>query len=219
MSRIWVFLVTVGIVSLAFLGGRQIVLTTECVNSVCQLTASTSKPAIVAALCLWAFLPFYPHRPGRPHIFYPVTMWERAAAFFVDFTVCFIGTAPVLVLPALWAEAQATGEFRWGFQRDYARISDIVLVELPVLAALALVFGYFYAHSVLGRRTLGQYLLGYRLEGLPEADQPPAYALNILLGFVGAAVWPFSLALAAGRKDKAAWWNLRSRTRLVRVEM
>lgn len=212
MSRIWVFLVSLCIVSLAFLGDPQTVLI-----SGPGVEASTSKPAIVASLCLWAFLPFYPQRPGRPDLAYrPITMWERAVAFNVDFAVYFIGMLPVSILPALWIEAQATGEFQWAVQRDYFRPSD-VLVNILTLADFALILGYFYAHAVLGRRTLGQYLLGYRLEGLPDDDRPPAYALNTLLGFVGLMVWPVSLGLAAGRKDKAGWWNLRSRTRLVRV--
>ena len=213
MSRIWVFLVSLCIVSLAFLGNPQTVLI-----SGPGVEASTSKPAIVASLCLWAFLPFYPQRPGRPYLANdPVKMWERATAFHVDFAVSFIALLPVLVLPALWGEAWATGEFQWAIQRDYFRTSDIVLVHIHILALFVLNFGYFYAHAVLGRRTLGQYLLGYRLEGLPDDDRPPAYALNTLLGFVGLMVWPVSLGLAAGREDKAGWWNLRSRTRLVRV--
>jgi len=58
--------------------------------------------------------------------------------------------------------------------------------------------------------------MGFRVEGAPDADPPPNFALNVFLGWIGLCLWPISLIEAARREDKLFWWNLRARTRVVR---
>lgn len=217
MSRTWVFCALVAIFVAMFSTAPHQGFNSTCINDQCYMSASASLPALIASVVLVAFVTFYPQEVGTPMHVEPIKIWEGFAAFFIDFLVVLSATSPIATLPILLAEADATGSFQWSFERDFSRPTDASLAFPGVLAMFAVLFAYFYIHPAIGRQTVGQFLLGFRVEGVPGVGKRPAFALNVLLGYIGLCAWPISLYLAANRRDKAFWWNLRTRTRVVRV--
>lgn len=217
MRRTLVFCALVAILVAEFATAPQHGFNSTCINDRCYMSASTSFLALVASAVFAAFVIFYPQEAGTPIHVEPIKIWEGFAAFFIDFLVVLSATSPIATLPILLAEADATGIFQWRFERDFSRPTDAALAVPGVLSGFAVFFAYFYIHPAIGRQTVGQYLLGFRVEGVPGSDNKPDFALNVLLGYIGLCVWPVSVYLAANRQDKAYWWNLRTRTRVVRV--
>lgn len=217
MSRTLVFCALVAILVALLATAPHQGFSSTCVNDQCFMSASTSLMGLVASGIMVAVGVLYPQKMGTPMHIEPIKIWERFAAFFIDFLAVLAATTPIATLPILLAEADATGSFQWSFERDFSRLSDGALAILGVLSMFAALFAYFYIHSAISRQTIGQYLLGFRVEGVPGTGKKPAFGLNVLLGYIGLCAWPVSVYLAAKRQDKAFWWNLRSRTRLVRV--
>jgi len=145
-----------------------------------------------------------------------VRIWERFAAFCIDYLIVFVISLTFSILPALLIESMTTGSFQWSFYRDFLRPTDWLFVP-AFLMIVAILFAYFYIHPVIGWGTIGQRIFGYRLEAVAGSAKHP-FGYNIFLAFVGLCAWPISLYLAAKREDKAFWWNLRTGIRAVRVE-
>lgn len=217
MSRTWVFWALVAIVVAMFATGPRQGFNSSCINDQCYMSASTSALALAMSMVLTAFAIFYPQAPQTSVYGPPVSIVERFSAFFIDFFVVMAAIVPTATLPVLFAEANATGIFRWAFERDFARPTDAALAFPSVLTIIALLYAYFYIHPVIGRQTVGQYIMGFRVEGVPGIGKKPAVGLSVLLGYIGLCVWPVSVYLALNRKDKAFWWNLRTGTQVVRV--
>lgn len=217
MSRTLVFCALVAILVASFAADPLQGFNSTCVNDRCFVYASTSPMGLISSGALIAFVTLYRQKAGAPMHLDPIKIWERSAAFFIDFFVVGSATSPIATLPILLTEADATGHFRWSFERDFSRAADSTLLVPAVLSMFAALFAYFYIHALIGRRTVGQYLFGFRVEGVPRTGKKPAFGLNLLLGYIGLCAWPVSVYLAAKRQDKAFWWNLRTRTQLVRV--
>ena len=217
MSRTWVFWVLVAIVVAMFATGPRQGFNSTCINDHCYMSASTSPQALVVSIFLTAFVVFYPQAPQTSAYGQPVSIVEGFSAFFIDFFIGLAAIAPIATLPILLAEADATGNFRWAFEREFARPSDAALALPGVLAIFGFLYAYFYIHPVIGRQTVGQYVMGFRVEAIPGVGKKPAFGLNVFLGYIGLAMWPVSIYLALSRQDKAFWWNLRTRTQVVRV--
>lgn len=217
MSRTWVFCVLAAMLVAVFSISPHQGLNSTCINDHCYVSASASLLALIASPIMTAFVIFYPQEATTGVRVEPVKIWERFVAFVIDFLVVVSTASPIAALPILLAEARATGHFQWSFERDFLRPSDLALVFPAVLSMFVALFAYFYIHPVIGRQTVGQYLLGLRVEGVPGTGRKPAFALNVLLGYIGLCAWPISVYLAAKRQDKAFWWNLRTRTRVIRV--
>ncbi|WP_143435534.1 RDD family protein [Henriciella aquimarina] len=154
----------------------------------------------------------FPQREGRP-TYGPVRLWKRFLAFFIDFFVSVaIFTSP-LVLFELGLEASWTGHFSWQVERDFSRPTDWVHALLTFLM-LGGVFSYFWLLPKVGRATIGQYIMGYRVEPSPVRSGASQYAHRTFAAFVALCVWPLTLALAAGQtKPGEYWWDRVSRTR------
>lgn len=213
MGRAWVLLVVTALLVTIGASPPHV----EFNSSPDYMKVSTSVASLAASFVLIAFMALFPQKTGTAAHAEPVKIWERAIAFHIDYAVALLAVLPVVKVPMLLAEAVATGALQWSFERNFLRPIDYASILLEGLLGLAFVFGYFYVHSVAGRRSIGQYLLGFRVEGVPGADERPAFGLNVLLACIGLSAWPVSIYYAAKRRDKAFWWNLCTRTRLVRV--
>ncbi|MES1156859.1 MAG: RDD family protein [Alphaproteobacteria bacterium] len=218
MRRIWVFAALAAILIVNFGASPHEGFNSTCVNDQCYMSASSSLVSLIASAILAVFTVFYPQKAGESERTEPVKIKERFAAFLIDFFIVISAGGPVATLPILLTEAKAVGRFQWSFERDFSRPTDYVLAVPGVFFMFGLLFVYFYVHLLIGRQTVGQYLLGYRVEGAPSVEgKKPAWGLSVLLGYVGLCVWPISVYLAAKREDKAFWWNLQTDTRLVRT--
>lgn len=216
MGKLLVATVVAALLALEFTGAPQQGVSNTCVHDVCAMRASTSMLSIIGGLALLAFVWAYPQRSGGPDNAKPVTILQRLGAFYVDFLVVVASVGPLVTLPALLVEAHHTGSFQWGFERTFLRDTDLI-ATLPSVAFMFLaLFSYFYGHAVMRRQTVGQYLLGYRVEGTNDTGAP-SFAVNVILSFIGLCMWPVSTFMAQRRTDKAFWWNLATHTRAVRV--
>jgi hypothetical protein len=123
--------------------------------------------------------------------------------------------SPLAALPILAVEVKYADTFQWSFMREYSRPTDSLYFSLGGLAGFAALFLYFYQHGRLGRPTVGQYVLSYRV--VPSSGGKPSYALRVLLSFVGLCMWPVSVILASRNSHKTFWWDGATKTEVVRV--
>jgi hypothetical protein len=211
--RLVLVLVVVAFVAAGWASDGNIGASSECINRRCDVSASSSWLAVFTAFGLTGFMSFYPQRrcPGDPSRI--VGVWRRVGSFLVDFTFVLMIVAPLAALPILAVEAEYAETFQWSFAREYPRPTDWLLFTSGALAGFAALFLYFYQHERLGRPTVGQYVLGYRV--VPTSDGKPNYALRVLLSFVGLCIWPVSMILASRNSHKAFWWDGATGTKVV----
>ena len=216
MNRLFVLaVVVVAFIASGWVSHGNVGASSECINGQCVVTASSSWFAVVTAFGLAGFMWFYPQRrypldPSRV-----VGVWRRFGSFFIDFAFVLMIVSPLAALPILAVEAKYADPFQWSFVREYTRPTDWLLFSLGGLASFAALFLYFYQHARLGRPTVGQYVLSYRV--VPSNDGKPSYALRVLLSFVGLCMWPVSVILAARDSHKNFWWDGATNTEVVRV--
>lgn len=215
MGRLWVFAVLVALLVAQFATSSQHGFQANCVNDHCYVVAATSQVGLIASAVLAAFLILYPQlRPEVEHT-EPVKLWKRGVAFYIDFFVALSIAAPIATLPLLLEEGKITGTFQWHFERDFARPTDAALAIPAILGMFVVLFLYFYLHLQLKRQTIGQYLMGFRVEPEPGTD---ANAFNVvLLSWIGMCMWPFALYGAAKHPQKLFWWNEQTHTRVVQA--
>jgi hypothetical protein len=158
---------------------------------------------------------FYPQRQCPIDPSRVVGLWRRFGSFLVDFTFVLMIVAPLAALPILAVEAKYAETFQWSFARDYSRPTDWLFFSLGGLAVFAALFLYFYQHARLGRPTVGQYVLNFRV--VPSGDGKPSYALRVLLSFIGLCMWPVSVILASRNSHKLFWWDGETKTKVARV--
>jgi hypothetical protein len=187
----------------------------ECINGRCVVAASSSLLAVIAAFGLIGLMYFYPQRQCPLDPSRVVGVWRRFGSFLVDFAFVLMIVAPLAALPVLAEEAKYADTFQWSFAREYSRPTDSLYFSLGALACFAALFLYFYQHARLGRPTVGQYVLSYRV--VPSGGNKPSYALRVLLSFVGLCMWPVSMILASRNPHKTFWWDAATNTEVVRV--
>jgi len=146
-----------------------------------------------------------------------VGVWRRFGAFFLDFALVLLIVSPVAALPLLVAEASYTNTFHWSFHRHFARPTDVMYLMPSIGAALLALFFYFYQHALVGRQTIGQYVLAYKVTKSAGAARAPNWALRVILSFCGLCMWPISVVLALLNPQKNFWWDSVTGSSVVRV--
>ena len=213
MSRLWVLLLLIAVLVAQFATSSQHGFQANCVNDQCYVVAATSQVGLIASIVLALFLILYPQlRPQVEHT-EPVKLWKRGLALYVDFFVALSIAAPAATLPLLIEEGRVTGAFQWHFERDFARPTDAALAVPAILGMFVVLFLYFYIHLGLRRQTIGQYLMGFRIE--PEPDTEMNALSVVLLSWIGMCMWPFALYGAAKHPEKLFWWNVQTKTRVI----
>lgn len=187
-----------------------------CENNVCKVWAGASWWPVASGSALAAFLFVFPQSPGEPYRAEPVGVLARAIATLIDFVLLIAALAPVAAIPVLVLEGLSTDAFRWSYEREGVLADGLIRGPL-IVSVFAAMFWYFSRYPAKGRQTVGQYLMGYRMESPPGAERPAAFGAAALYGAFGMSLWPFTLAMAMRRPDKLFWWNERTRTRPVYV--
>lgn len=215
MGRLWVFVALVAILVPQFATSSQHGFQENCVNDQCYVVAATSQVGLIASGVLAAFLVLYPQIRSEAAHTAPGKLWKRGIALYVDFFVVLSIVAPAATLPLLLEEGRITGTFQWHFERDFARPSDTALAVPTILGMFVALFAYFYVHLRVGRQTIGQYIMGFRIESEPDAKMN-AFKL-VSLSWIGMCMWPFALYGAAKHPKKLFWWNVQTKTRVVQA--
>ena len=212
LSRTHVFCLVVAlylIVSLTSPKGQQSIMGPDLVIVSSSLPALLLGPAVFS-LCVARQ---QPTRLDESPL--PVTIWERMSALLIDFASVVVVTIPLISLPGLLLEWQATGTFSWAFEREFMRATDIVsgalfLVILPVL------YGYFVTLPRRGYATIGQYIMGYRIVPLDDFGAKPQYFHRVILSY-----FLICCILAWGylfRQDEGVyWWERKTHTIAMRT--
>ena len=176
-----------------------------CDLSQCIVSAGASPLAMMVSFVLAGFMLGYSQKPATIIIAGPpVSVIRQVAALFVDTGVVALIAFPVCSLLMPVVEALQTGTFAWTFQRSFLRISDFAILA-PLLISLAAMVGYFHWHIARGKRTVGEYLLGYMT--IPVAEKYPDAWRHAWRVMGGLFLWPFAAFAAAHRTDKTMWWN------------
>jgi RDD family len=218
MQRRTVFLVLVGAFLLSsWTSGGGIGVSSVCENTECLVAASASALSVVIAVGLALFVVLYPQTQAVFDFSRAVGIWRRFGAFVLDFALVLMVVSPLAALPILIAEGGYSGTFEWSFQRDFVRPTDGAYLMSGVVAGVLALFYYFYQHVRVGRPTVGQYVLGYRVIKAIGGDREPRYAMSVLTSFIGLCVWPVSVVLALCHPQKAFWWDSATGTAVVRV--
>jgi hypothetical protein len=186
------------------------------VNTDCVVAASSSALSVVVSVGLALFLLFLPQQRYVPDPTKVVGVWRRFGAFFLDFAFVLLIASPLAALPILLAEASHSGTFVWSFQRVFSRPTDSAYLLPGVFAVFVALFLYFYLHPRVQRPTIGQVVLGYRVEPA-DGNSTPRYGIRVVMSFIGLCAWPVSVILALRRADKAFWWDGATATGVVRV--
>lgn len=216
MSRTIVFVLVFGAFFLtSTMSGGSV--SSVCSNADCLVSASSSPFSVALAVGLLLFLVFYPQLENTADNTRVVGVWRRFGAFFLDFTLVLMSVTPLAALPFLWAEAGHTGIFQWSFEREFLRPTDSVYILPSVFAAFLALFYYFYQHARVGRQTIGQYVLGYRVVRASGIDGEPKYGMRVVMSFLGLCIWPISVILALRNSHKAFWWDAATGSNVARV--
>lgn len=217
MMRLLAFLVViVAFVLSTWASGGSIGASSECVNDDCLVAASSSALSIVTAIVLLLFLVFYPRHEEVPDLSKAVGVWRRFGAFFLDFALAILIASPIVTLPILFAEASHSGAFVWSFHRDFSRPTDSLYLAPAAFAMFLVLFLYFYLHARIGRATIGQYILGFRIRPA-DGNDAPKHGMRVVLSFMGLCVWPVSAILALCHPRKAFWWDSATATNAIRM--
>ena len=110
-----------------------------------------------------------------------VGFFRRTAAIYIDMCVAGFGIFPLVCMPALIIEYLATGNWAWGFQRDYLRQTDVFwLIPSPLIIFFGI---YYYSkwHFVNDKQTLGQHFLKFKLMPMAKEAQ---YSIRVLMPWI-----------------------------------
>lgn len=216
MKRSWVLAIVLIVLVAHSVFGVSNVLTDQCVNGSCVILARTSPIGLLGSVALLALTILVRPAPATPAVGQTVRLRRRVGAFFIDVFVAMMIVVPLAAMPMLLYAASVSKVFEWAVQVSQPDWWDHVIAVVLVISSVAGLALYYQLPLRRGRQTLGQYVLGYRLE--PSDSGKPQYAKLTMLSFVGACLWPISLAMAASRSDREFWWNRASGMHAVRLE-
>lgn len=143
---------------------------------------------------------------------------RRWFAFWIDFILAIMATAPILGLIPSLTEWRRTGFFAWNFERTTPAASDKVTITVTFML-LAIALTAYYVFPLLRRRpSPGSCVAGYQIT---TADDNPMTirraALRTLVGFVAAATPYLAPFIARDRKRGQFWLDAVFKTRAVKL--
>ncbi|HUZ95078.1 MAG TPA: RDD family protein, partial [Edaphobacter sp.] len=126
---------------------------------------------------------------------------RRWFAFWIDFILAIMATAPILGLIPSLTEWRRTGVFAWNFERTTPAPSDKVTVTITFMLLTITLMAYYVFPLLRHRPSPGSCVAGYQIT---PADQNPMTvrraALRTLIGFVAAATPYLAPFIARDRK-------------------
>lgn len=186
----------------------------SCNTTLCSVTAATSPITLADSVLLAGLVLSYSQKASVVVDGPPVSVIRQIGALFIDTGAIMLIAFPTATLVMLAIGATQVGVFAWSFQRSFLRMTDFWSLA-SMLIFLAVLVLYFQWHRARGKRTLGEYVLGYRVT--PTSETPSGawtYAWRMMGGIF---LWPLTAFAAAQHPDKTMWWDRASGFRAVRV--
>ncbi len=178
-------------------------------------TAPWALAFSLAIAFLYVWLMYAPSRVSTT----PMTgLFRRYLAFWVDFILALIATAPILGLIPMFTEWNRTGVFAWNFERTVPQAGDkIVIAITSTLGAIAILA--FYAFPLLRNRpTPGSSVAGYQITAASGRPLTLRRAvLRTLLGFVAVAAFFLAPVLDRNRQRGQFWLDKVFETQAVKL--
>ena len=188
---------------------------TQCVNSDCQVSAAASLFSIGGGLVIFIVAWWLP-RPGLVSTEQRVGFFRKLGSLIVDLILVLIGFPALFALPMLLVEAHYVGEFQWQFVRSSLRATDFPLTFFAVIGAFSIVAAFRVRASMRSQPSFGQYLMGYQVI---VVERPlttiEAVKRTVLASFCLLAAPAYLLyRKSVGLQDDV--WDVKARTRSVR---
>lgn len=160
------------------------------VNGEYHFAGGTQPGAVALAVGMIGLYFFLMHSPVRYAEAPLPGVSRRFVAFWIDFILAMMSTAPILGIVPMLTEWKRTGEFAWNFERDTPAPYDWWIsgaITLILFALLAL----YNAYPLLRRRpTPGSCIMGYMV--VADEDSP----LTLTEAFVRPLVGFFAVCTA-----------------------
>ena len=134
-------------------------ITSHCINSNCNVAASTSLESITLALFVLLFTIYYPQQNNHIKAFINFSTTHKVVSFLLDLSVIMLVTTPFIGLPLLISESTHTGGFLWTIQRNHTRSTDPVYILLGFVLLAVVMYYYYRRHKKSNKPTIGQYVL------------------------------------------------------------
>jgi hypothetical protein len=133
-------------------------------------------------------------------------VFRRFVAFWIDFLVGGLATAPILgIIPTL-LEWRRTGDFEWTFERDTVASYDLWATFPIMLAMFGLLLIYFSWPLVRRIPSPGACVMGYQI--VPDDGVTMTWSKAIrrtMLGFIAACVCYIAPFIARDKKRGKFW--------------
>lgn len=219
MKRLPFFLILGGIIVLmSYAAPQGSGFSNECVDNQCRFVAATSLKALIFGPFLGVMIFFIPKKKIIPDASRAVGIFRRLGAIYINMFVVMLPVISALVVPMLLIEALYTGEFRWSFYREYSRNTDVLVSGLSVLIVFGLMFFYYYRALKIERPTIGQFLMGYYIDGNGEVWTRKRAWKRIGWSMLTLCIWPVTIFIALRNPDKAFWFDLKTNSLAMRFD-
>jgi hypothetical protein len=133
-------------------------------------------------------------------------VFRRYIAFWLDFVLGMVATAPLLGIFPLISEWKRTGVFAWTFVRTTPAPGDLLQATIGILCSSVALVCYFALPLIRNRPSPGASILGYQIipvEGTTVGLRTAV--LRTLLGFVAVAT-AYLAPFVARDRNKGQFW-------------
>lgn len=175
--------------------------------------AASGGPPEFALGVLFAIIAFVlPRAKPLAGLDRPVRIWRRSTAAFIDWYIAGFSIAAAFGLGGIAIF------YIWpGAARDLPKQPLIIAALITV--GVSAFFAYFWLHPKFGRATLGQYIMGYRIDNDPNPDVPPHHFMRTVAATFSACSWHLWIWFVNDRMTTPGvyWWDRIGQTRAVFV--
>lgn len=175
--------------------------------------APSGGPPEFALGVLFAVIAFLlPRAKPQAGLERPVRIWRRGTAAFIDWQIAGFSIVAAfgvggIALSYIWPESVGSQPL------------DPVLMAALIALGVSAFFSYFWLHPKFGRATLGQYIMGYRIERDPNPQIPPHHFVRTVFAMIAICswhLWGWFVKYEDTQKGNY-WWDRIGQTRAVFV--
>lgn len=175
--------------------------------------APSGGPPEFALGVMFAIIAFLlPRAKPQAYLDRPVRIWRRATALVIDWNIAGFSIVAAFGLGGIaifyiWPEAALN-----------LRSQPLIMAALFAIGVSAF-FSYFWLHPRFGRATLGQYIMGYRIERDSNPSIPPHHFWRTVFAMFAACswhLWGWFVKYEDTQKGYY-WWDRIGQTRAVFV--
>jgi RDD family len=197
-----------GVGCVHFFGGNEVGFLYSHQGEKTRVSSSTHPLLLVWAVMGILFYWFLMRRELRAETGDAAGLLRRFFAFLIDLYFVTLISGGILALVPLLVEARRTGHFTWTFERGYSVASDDYLFFPLSLIGVIIFFLYFAYPLLLGKQSVGDYLLRLRVTPIKKISEGGMtwgqICKRVLYAGIAVGLWPYTLWKR--RDDKGRTW-------------